>query len=522
MARFLRELTEAITPASVGALGRAGVTPDMLRGPRWTRAARGFYRPADAGVSTPTQRILDVAALLPAGAVIGGWAAAYALGVDWLDGLDHLTLEPLPVTVVLPPRMRRRSLPGVQVRPAEPRLGQGGDHRRHSFHRRAENGSGSRPVGAGPYRSRGGAGRLPGLPGALARKAHSRRDRIAWPAWRTTGPSGDRAEQVSSVRSPWESRLRMLYVLGLRLPSPSVNQPVFDQLENFLGAPDLLDEKAGLALEYDGARWSLQSDHGHRDREQHREDNAREEGLERVGLLVVRAEKADLTRFRPSLERRITAARADGLSRDRRRDRGRPSRRPTGTGCPPERAGGCRASTRLFGPRTSLWSADYRGGMRVRYGPWHGGPDPLKPPFDVRAALDQIGQEVLSAGSLRDALRDLRQRGARRPRWSGPAGGAAPQAAGRSPAPGGSGRHSRPDPCRVGPGPGRRTGGAGRRGRRRCPAGRDGARHPARRRRRGGPRARRTTSGARPRLRRRTSRSNRCCSVRCWTPSSPG
>ena len=49
--------------------------------------------------------------------------------------------------------------------------------------------------------------------------------------------------------------------------------------------------------------------------------------------------------------------------------------------------------------------------MRVRYGPWHGGPDPLKPPFDVRAALDQIGQEVLSAGSLRDALRDLRQRG---------------------------------------------------------------------------------------------------------------
>ncbi len=49
--------------------------------------------------------------------------------------------------------------------------------------------------------------------------------------------------------------------------------------------------------------------------------------------------------------------------------------------------------------------------MRVRYGPWHGGPDPLKPPFDVRAALDQIGQEVLSAGSLRDALQDLRQRG---------------------------------------------------------------------------------------------------------------
>ncbi|HEY5846832.1 MAG TPA: hypothetical protein VIT42_08600 [Microlunatus sp.] len=48
---------------------------------------------------------------------------------------------------------------------------------------------------------------------------------------------------------------------------------------------------------------------------------------------------------------------------------------------------------------------------RFRYGPWHGGPDPLAPPFDVRAALDQIGQEVLSAGTLRDALRELRERG---------------------------------------------------------------------------------------------------------------
>jgi uncharacterized protein with von Willebrand factor type A (vWA) domain len=48
---------------------------------------------------------------------------------------------------------------------------------------------------------------------------------------------------------------------------------------------------------------------------------------------------------------------------------------------------------------------------RFRYGAWHGGPDPLAPPFDVRAALDQIGQDVLSAGNLRDALRELRQRG---------------------------------------------------------------------------------------------------------------
>ena len=45
-----------------------------------------------------------------------------------------------------------------------------------------------------------------------------------------------------------------------------------------------------------------------------------------------------------------------------------------------------------------------------RYGPWRGGPDPLRPPFDVREAIDRIGQDVLSAGTVRDALRDLMRR----------------------------------------------------------------------------------------------------------------
>ena len=48
---------------------------------------------------------------------------------------------------------------------------------------------------------------------------------------------------------------------------------------------------------------------------------------------------------------------------------------------------------------------------RFRYGPWAGGPDPLAPPYDVRAAIDRIGEDVLSAGSVRDALRDLLRTG---------------------------------------------------------------------------------------------------------------
>ncbi len=52
-----------------------------------------------------------------------------------------------------------------------------------------------------------------------------------------------------------------------------------------------------------------------------------------------------------------------------------------------------------------------RAHRNVRYGPWRGGPDPLAAPYDVRAALDQIGADVLAAGNLRDSLRDLVRRG---------------------------------------------------------------------------------------------------------------
>jgi uncharacterized protein with von Willebrand factor type A (vWA) domain len=58
-------------------------------------------------------------------------------------------------------------------------------------------------------------------------------------------------------------------------------------------------------------------------------------------------------------------------------------------------------------PKDPRWRAH----RRVRYGPWQGGPDPLAPPYDVRAAIDQIGSEVLADGNVRDALREMLRRG---------------------------------------------------------------------------------------------------------------
>jgi len=46
-----------------------------------------------------------------------------------------------------------------------------------------------------------------------------------------------------------------------------------------------------------------------------------------------------------------------------------------------------------------------------RYGQYHGGPDPLEPPYDVRGAVDALGESVLNGDDPASALRDLLRRG---------------------------------------------------------------------------------------------------------------
>lgn len=48
---------------------------------------------------------------------------------------------------------------------------------------------------------------------------------------------------------------------------------------------------------------------------------------------------------------------------------------------------------------------------RYAYGPYNDGPDPLAPPVDLRAALDEIGRDVMEGSSPRTALQELLRRG---------------------------------------------------------------------------------------------------------------
>jgi uncharacterized protein with von Willebrand factor type A (vWA) domain len=48
---------------------------------------------------------------------------------------------------------------------------------------------------------------------------------------------------------------------------------------------------------------------------------------------------------------------------------------------------------------------------RIRYGEWRGGEDPLAPPYDVRTALDEIGDNVMDGLSPAEAMQRLMRRG---------------------------------------------------------------------------------------------------------------
>nr|BFE83631.1 hypothetical protein GCM10020093_062320 [Planobispora longispora] len=49
--------------------------------------------------------------------------------------------------------------------------------------------------------------------------------------------------------------------------------------------------------------------------------------------------------------------------------------------------------------------------MSYRYGEYRDGPDPLAPPYDVRSALDRMGDSILSGSNPGHALRDLLRQG---------------------------------------------------------------------------------------------------------------
>jgi len=93
---------------------------------------------------------------------------------------------------------------------------------------------------------------------------------------------------------------------------PVGERPGFDWREDLIGIADLLDPDAGTVGEYDGGQ--------HRGLTEHTGDNAREEALEDLGLVVARVTSLDMRR-RDETAARLVRAWERGERRDRAHDR---------------------------------------------------------------------------------------------------------------------------------------------------------------------------------------------------------
>lgn len=289
-------------PFARGDLSLLGVGWREVAGPLWRSPFRNVHVWSATDPYRPRQRALDSAPLLPDEGALGGWAAA-AIGNDGeLDGRGRTGAEKQPVLLCLPRSVRVRRGPdavpwrshldpddvvvvdGVRVTAPV----------RTAFDI-ARRGNVDDAVTAIDYLARGRPDFLELL--ADYTREHSR----SHGAGRVLA-----ALALSSCRSrsAGETRFRLMWVRDAGLCRPEVNC-VVRTVEGFLlGMPDLLDTEHGVFGEYDGA--------GHRQLDQHTQDNAREEWIEHAGGIVVRATGPDLGQFRRRSLARLHAAHSRG------------------------------------------------------------------------------------------------------------------------------------------------------------------------------------------------------------------
>ena len=231
--------TSLVLPVPVDPSGRRGPTKAQASGPRWRRVALNRYVPAAVAPTTPEQRVVEAAALLPPGGAVTGWAALRLAGAAYFDGRDGAASA--PVMLAVGPGRGRRHRDGI--------------HWCYESFGRDE------------------VVRLCGVPCLHPRRALFDEMRRL-PTWREAVVAVDMAAaaQVTSVdrvarylethrgfrrsptvaaalphssedaRSPKESELRLVWVHDAKLPDPRVNPGLYDARGRFVCVPDLLDE----------------------------------------------------------------------------------------------------------------------------------------------------------------------------------------------------------------------------------------------------------------------------------------
>ena len=294
-----------VGPVRVDPTGRAGPTKGQAQGSGWRRTAAGLYVPAGVDDTLVEQRIVEQGARLDRGAVTG-WAALRLLGGGYFDGLarDGFTRLPVPVAAN---GDRVRSGPGLDVRrvvvdEADVVIRYGvrcATPERALFD--AVRWASSRDDRVVAIDMAAAAGLT--SPRRLKVYVMSRRHvHGRMPVVEATWWADELAE------SPQEVRLRLIWRRRFSWSPPLVNRTVLDLRGRTLGTPDLVDERLGLAAEYDGAE--------HRKRGRHRRDVRRLDDFQRAGLEIATFVGADLEDEELVVDRlRATAERAGRLPR---------------------------------------------------------------------------------------------------------------------------------------------------------------------------------------------------------------
>lgn len=268
-----------------------------VRGPAFGTVRRGVWVTTGTDLRDPDVRIAAVAAQLPSHAVVGGWSAAR---------LHELATGATDPVFDGGPRWRETSSDDPVLRVVvcagrDSRLAHRPDVR--VFRSPVPDDDRARVLGtvaSAPARTAFDMARLlPLTPGVVAvdrmlalglLRVEELAAFVDAPG-RWVGRSAARRVLdlcAPGTESPQESVLRLLW-LHAGLPRPLVNQRVLDLSGRFVGRVDLLDPTAGVVGEYDGGV--------HAGSARRSKDAARQESLEELGLVVVRATSVDVDGF---------------------------------------------------------------------------------------------------------------------------------------------------------------------------------------------------------------------------------
>jgi len=284
-----------VAPVRTDPTGKDGPTRRQAAGAEWRRSSQGLYVPSYVEL-TPEQRIVETGAIVPGLGAVTGWGAMRWLGATWFSGTDASgTKRPVPLWC-----RRRLVRPQALFHLSEERF----DPHARSL---VDGVMVADAVAALTYEMR----HAPTLTAAVqaldmaayadlvsvaeaTEWAHAHPSRVGIERCRRACAAGD-----ENAWSPQETAMRMEWGHDRGRMTLLTNHPVFALDGRHQLTPDLLDARAGVAGEYDGA---VHLTTGRRHRDIRREALYRELELE---LVVMTAPDV---RAPEGFQRRLAAA----------------------------------------------------------------------------------------------------------------------------------------------------------------------------------------------------------------------